>query len=127
MYELSGIKFIFTGTPNNADIPDNPVCLALPLSYGGKDMKCCVEKEIDFANGHLFCMKSQEGDENDLFDTLDVFKRMKEYYNKTCVVRHWKQRTIESGGWIESRMRVQDAIWQMKEGWLERATYEIDT
>ena len=84
------------------------------------------DHEIDFANGHLFCMKSQEGDENDIYDTYEVFDRMTKYYDQICIVRHWKQYTLESGGWIESRMKVKDAIWQMKEGWLERATYEID-
>lgn len=82
--------------------------------------------EIDFANGHLFCLQSQEGDENDMMETYDVFERMEKYYNSFCVVRHWKQYTMESGGFIETRMKVRDAVWQIKEGWLERASFHIE-
>lgn len=30
--------------------------------------------EIDFSNGHLFCMQSQEGDEEDLLSTYEIYK-----------------------------------------------------
>ena len=84
------------------------------------------EHEIDFANGHLFCMKSQEVDENDLFKTLDVFDKMKKYYNSYCVVTHWVHYTMKNGGFVKSRMKVRDAIWQIKAHWLEQATFEIE-
>jgi hypothetical protein len=79
--------------------------------------------KIDFANGHLFCKNSQEDVEIDLVNTLDIHQKMDEYYKQSCVVRHWKQHTIKSGEWVESQMSVKDAIYQIKEGWLEKATF----
>ncbi|MFH2115100.1 MAG: hypothetical protein ABIJ86_11400 [Spirochaetota bacterium] len=55
---------------------------------------------------------------NDMFEAFDEFKRMEKYYNAYCVVRHWKQHAF-----VETRMRIRDAVWQMKEGWLERASF----
>jgi hypothetical protein len=86
-----------------------------------------MQNKIDFENGRLFLVNSQECNQNDSFDTFDIFKKMDEYYNQMCTVWHWKPHSIESGRCIETRMRVKDAIWQMREGWLEIAIYEIDT
>ena len=74
--------------------------------------------EIDFANGHLFCSMSQEGDENDMSETFEVFQRMEKYYDSYCVVKH-----SVPGGVAESRMKTRDAVWQIKEGWLEDAVF----
>ena len=85
-----------------------------------------MDHEIDFENGHLFCQSAQEGDEEDLYSTLEIFERMKKYYESYCIVRHWKQLTLESGGYVESRTTVKSAIWMMKEGWFERASFTVE-
>lgn len=85
-----------------------------------------MEHEIDFENGRLHCLDSQHGEEIDLVSTFDIFKRMEAYYKQDCVVTHWKQRTLESGEYVKSYMKVKDAIWLIKEGWLEKATIEIE-
>lgn len=84
-----------------------------------------ADHEIDFVNGHLFCAKSQEG--NSLEETYEIFKRMEAYYNSKCVVTHWRQRTIDKGEFVESTMKVKDAVWGMsKEGFLRKASFILD-
>ena len=80
---------------------------------------------IDFANGHLFCLKSKD-DENDIHETFDVFRRMEKYYNSWCVVTHWERRTMESGVFLKTRMKVRDAVFQIQEGLLERASFVLE-
>ena len=80
---------------------------------------------IGFDDGHLFCQGSGHGQEEDLYSTYRIFKEMKDYYSRQCVVRHWIQETIESGKWVESTMNVGSAIWQMKEHYLEQATFTL--
>ena len=82
---------------------------------------------VEFENGNLFCAKSQEGDQCDIYETFDIFKQMEKYYGSTCVVKHWKQRTMDTGEWVESSMKVEDAVFQMKEHWIERASFTLDT
>lgn len=84
-----------------------------------------MDHTIDFHNGHLYCQGSEHGQEEDLYSTYDIFKAMKDYYSKQCVVRHWIQETIESGKFVESTMSVGSAIWQMKEHYLEQATFTL--
>jgi hypothetical protein len=79
--------------------------------------------EIDFKDGQLYCQSGR----NDLYETFELYTKMKKYYEQYCTVTHWKQYTLESGGFVTSHMRVRDAIWQMKERWIEKATFEIDT
>ena len=84
--------------------------------------------EIDFEDGQLYYRWTKEGyGRNDLYETLEIFNKMNKYYGQDCTVTHWKQYTLESGGFVTSRMKVRDAIWQMKERWIEKATFEIDT
>ena len=84
-----------------------------------------MDHTIDFHNGHLYCEGSEHGQEEDLYSTYDIFKSMNEYYSKQCTVKHWIQKTLESGVWVESTMSVKDAIFMMKEHYIERATFTL--
>jgi hypothetical protein len=59
----------------------------------------------------------------DIYEEFNDFIKKEKYYNSLCVVTHWKQYTMEAGGCVESQMKVREAIWQMQEHWLERATF----
>lgn len=78
-----------------------------------------------FCVGYEFGSEKVACKEKDEYEEYEIFKKQKEYYEKKCIVRHWKQLTMESGEFVESEMRVCDAIYQIKECWLERATFEL--
>ena len=79
--------------------------------------------ETAFYKGELYCLDAEHGQTTDIYRSYEIFKDMKKYYSQQCVVTHWRQRTMESGEFVESTMSVGDAIWQMKEHYIERATF----
>lgn len=93
-----------------------------------------MEHEIVFENGRLFCRDATPGEALDPAATLDIYKKMEEYYNQACTVTFWHKKTValqpfgirDIGEFVQRTMRVRDAIFQIKEGYLEQATIEID-
>ena len=83
-----------------------------------------MDHSIKFENGHVYCEASLDGDEMTLYDSLEIYKEMKEYYKQPCIVTHWKYDGMETGRWVESQMTIFDAVWQMKEGWLNQASFK---
>lgn len=82
------------------------------------------ELNIDFDCGILSCTKSNG--KNDKMESYECFEKMEKYYNSQCIVRHWLQKTLDSGVYIMSPMTVRSAMYKIKEGWLEKATIELE-
>ena len=86
-------------------------------------------EDVSFKNGHIYCDLDEidlSGDnvELDLYSTYDLYKKMDKYYNQQCVVRHWRQKTMESGRWVEDVIKIKDAVFMMKENLIEQASYK---
>lgn len=79
-----------------------------------------MDKSIEFKRGHLFYSDRLGQLRLSLYSSFDMFREMGKYYKAKCVVKHWVQRTLESGGWVESEMLVSDAIYSMKEHHIEK-------
>ena len=118
-------EFMKIPMPERMCKPVEACCL--PTNGGCSKMSDQKIPNVEFENGNLFCAKSQEGDQCDIYETFDIFKQMEKYYGSICVVKHWKQRTMDTGEWVESSMKVGDAVFQMKEHWIERASFTLDT